>query len=99
MYRALAARGEGWLFPGDDDGHISPRWFGKRVNRLLELPWTIHKLRHRAATQFWLAADGDAYAVAELMWWANIAMVRTYVQIPDTRLRGIVEGASRHTLM
>lgn len=96
MHRALAARGAGYLFPGAEGGHVSARWLGKRVNRLLEQPWTIHKLRHRAATRFYLAAEGDPYAVAELMGWANISMVRVYVRLPDTKLRGIVEAASRH---
>jgi len=99
MHRALSARGAGYLFPGAEGGHVSARWLGKRVNRLLEAPWTIHKLRHRAATRFYLAAEGDPYAVAELMGWANISMVRVYVRLPDTRLRGIVEAASRHATL
>jgi len=99
MHLALSARGAGYLFPGAEGGHVSARWLGKRVNRLLEQPWTIHKLRHRAATRFYLAAEGDPYAVAELMGWANISMVRVYVRLPDTRLRGIVEAASRHSAL
>lgn len=96
MARALLARGPGYAFPGDDHGHISPRWLGKRVNtRLLADDWTIHKLRHRAATRFYIAAEGDPYAVADLMGWANINMVRVYVKLPSDRLRNIVEGASR----
>lgn len=96
MAEALLER-EGWLFPGDDAGHVSPRWLGKRVNRLLEDDWTIHKLRHRAATRFWIASDGDPYAVAELMGWSNLAMVRTYVAVPTDRLRAVLERASRTT--
>ncbi|MFJ3423583.1 tyrosine-type recombinase/integrase [Leifsonia aquatica] len=99
MARALLARadalGNTYLFPGDDHGHVSPRWLGKRVNMLLDGDWTIHKLRHRAATRFWINSEGDPYAVADLMGWASLNMVRTYVKIPDDRLRSIVEGASR----
>lgn len=95
MARALLDRGDGYLFPGDEDGHISARWLGKRVGRLLERDWTIHKLRHRAATRFWQLAEGDPYAVASLMGWANLNMVRVYVAQPNDRLRAIVEGASR----
>ncbi|RZU66739.1 site-specific recombinase XerD [Microterricola gilva] len=95
MARSLLARPAGYLFPGDDEGHISPRWLGKRVNNLLEGDWTIHKLRHRAATRFWVMAEGDPYAVAELMGWASLNMVRVYVKMPTDRLRRIVEGASR----
>lgn len=95
MARTLLERGDGWLFPGDDDGHISARWLGKRVSRLLAGDWTIHKLRHRAATRFWTLAEGDPYAVASLMGWSNLNMVRVYVAQPNDRLRAIVLGASR----
>jgi integrase len=93
--RADAQRVAGYLFPGEEDGHVSARWLGTRVSRLLDGDWTIHKLRHRAATRFWLESGGDPYAVAELMGWANLSMVRTYVRLPSSRLRGIVEAASR----
>jgi len=99
MATALRARaaflGGGFLFPGDDDGHISPRWLGKRVNTLLDGDWTIHKLRHRAATRFWVNSGGDPYVVADLMGWASLNMVRVYVKLPDDRLRSVVESASR----
>lgn len=95
MARALLDRPRGYLFRGDDEGHISPRWLGKRVNMLLEGDWTIHKLRHRAASRFWVNSGGDPYAVADLMGWASLNMVRVYVKLPDDRLRSIVEGASR----
>lgn len=95
MARALMRRPEGFAFPGEVEGHVSARWLGKRVNRLLEGPWTIHKLRHRAATRFWVAGEHDPYAVAELMGWANINMVKVYVRQPETRLRSIVLAASR----
>lgn len=95
MARALLERPAGYAFVGDDAGHISPRWLGKRINRLLDGAWTIHKLRHRAATRFWIVSDGDAYAVAELMGWANLNMVPVYVKQPTDRLRAIVDGASR----
>ena len=52
---------------------------------------------HRAATRFWEHSAGDPYVVAELMGWANLAMVRVYVAIPSERLRAVVEGASRTT--
>lgn len=95
MARALRERGRGWLFPGDDGGHVSPRWLGTRVSRLLGGGWTMHKLRHRAATRFWTASSGDPYVVADLMGWANLSLVRVYVALPDERRRAVVEGASR----
>ncbi len=88
-------RGLGYLFPGEDHGHVSPQWVGKRVARLLGGIWTMHKLRHRAATRFWMQAEGDPYVIADLMGWANLNMVRVYVRQPDDRKRRIVEAASR----
>lgn len=96
MAEALLSRGPGWAFRGDLDGHISPRWLGKRVTRLLSGDWTIHKLRHRAAMRFDSICDGDIYLLAELMGWANLNMVRTYVPKRTDRLRRVVLGASRH---
>lgn len=95
MASALLERGAGYAFPGAVDGHVSPRWLGRRISVLLGGPWTIHKLRHRAATRFWSLAGGDQYAVAELMGWANLNMVPVYVRLPSDRLRSIVDGASK----
>ncbi len=91
----VESHGRGYLFPGDDHGHVSPQWVGKRVARLMGGIWTMHKLRHRAATRFWVQAEGDPYVVADLMGWANLNMVRVYVRQPDDRKRRIVEAASR----
>lgn len=95
MARALLERPHGYAFPGADAGHVSPRWLGRRVSILLGGPWTIHKLRHRAATRFWVVSKGDPYVVAELMGWANLNMVRVYVRLPSDRLRAVVEDAAR----
>lgn len=95
LLERVEAQGRGYVFRGDDRGHVSPWWVGKRVARLLSPPWTMHKLRHRAATRFWVASGGDPYVVADLMGWANINMVRVYVYLPNDRKRAVVEGASR----
>jgi integrase/recombinase XerC len=95
MAGALLERGAGYAFPGGDHGHVSPRWLGRRVSLLLGGVWTIHKLRHRAASRFWVMSGEDPYAVADLMGWANLNMVRVYVRLPSDRLRRVVEGASK----
>lgn len=99
MARALLKRvedqGRGYLYRGEHNGHVSPQWLGIRVARLLGGNWTAHKLRHRAATRFYVSAGGDPYVVADLMGWANINMVKVYVKLPDERRRAVVEGASR----
>lgn len=88
--RALPA---GWLFPGDDHGHLSPRWVGTLVSDLLPPGWTMHKLRHRAATR-WYAIDRDTFTVQDLLGHASPATTRAYVAIPNESLRRTVEAAA-----
>lgn len=84
----------GWAFPGNDHGHLSPRWVGKLLNRLLPGEWTMHKLRHRAATRWWDASDRDLFVVQELLGHASPATTRAYVAVVDERLRRAVERAA-----
>lgn len=83
----------GWLFPGDDGGHLSPRWVGTLVARALPDGWTMHKLRHRAATR-WYAVDRDTFTVQDLLGHASPATTRAYVAIPNDSLRRTVEAAA-----
>lgn len=81
---------EGWAFPGRVDGHLSPRWVGRLVTRLLEGDWTTHKLRHRAATAWWEASGHDVLTVGELLGHADPKTTRLYVKVSDRRLRDVV---------
>ena len=90
----LRALPPGWAFPGDDNGHLSPRWVGKLVNRLLADDWTMHKLRHRAATKWWEASGHDTFHVQELLGHASPTTTRLYVPIIDSKLRRIVNDAA-----
>lgn len=91
LLRALPA---GWAFPGDDGGHLSPRWVGRLLNRLLAGDWTMHKLRHRAATRWWDASEHDLFVVQSLLGHASPATTRVYVAIEDQRLRATVRAAA-----
>lgn len=86
---------EGYAFPGRDDGHLSPRWVGRLVSRLLEGDWTTHKLRHRAATAWWEESGHDVLTVGELLGHADPKTTRLYVKVRDARLRSVVVNASR----
>jgi len=93
MAAMLLALPSGWAFPGDHDGHISPRWIGKRATDLLDGDWTIHKLRHRAVTS-WYLTHGE-FVAQELAGHASPATTRIYVKLPDERLRAaILAGAA-----
>lgn len=83
----------GWAFPGDDHGHLSPRWVGTLVARALPVGWTMHKLRHRFATRAY-AVDRDVFTVQDLLGHASPATTRAYVAIPNDALRRTVEAAA-----
>jgi integrase len=85
----LLAAPRGYLFPGDDDGHLSPRWVGKLVTNILPDGWTMHTLRHRFATRAY-GIDRDVFTVQELLGHASPATTRRYVQIENGALRRTV---------
>lgn len=92
MARKLLDREPGWAFPGDDNGHLSPRWIGKLVAGLLDGDWTMHKLRHSAGTAFYL--HGDLAIAQKLLGHASPATTMIYVKLPDESLRRTVMAAA-----
>jgi len=94
LARDLLALGPGYAFPGADNGHLSPRWIGRRISRLLGPDWTMHKLRHRAATRVYQASAGDTFIVQELLGHASPATTRRYVRVPSTAIRAAVLAAA-----
>ena len=92
MARALLALPEGWAFPGDIEGHLSPRWIGKVVAELLGGGWTMHKLRHSAGTNFYL--HGDLAIAQKLLGHASPTTTMIYVKVPDDSLRATLLAAA-----
>lgn len=85
-------RADGFVFPGQIGGHISPPYLGKLVSRALPGDWTAHTLRHRYATRIYRATQ-DIRAVQELLGHADLATTERYVGISDGRLRLVAESA------
>ncbi|MDK4243394.1 tyrosine-type recombinase/integrase [Corynebacterium pseudodiphtheriticum] len=81
LARRIAAAGS-WVFPGDDNGHISPGWLGKLVGRSLPSGWTPHKLRHRFASRAY-SVEHDLRAVQVALGHASIATTQIYVSTDD----------------
>lgn len=79
------------LFPGQIDGHLSPQYLDKVVNRTLPHGTTMHMLRHRFATDAY-AATRDTLAVQRLLGHASPATTQRYVQVDDSTLRDAVEA-------
>lgn len=80
---------DGYLFPGDDNGHLSPRWVGKIATRALPDGWTLHTLRHRFATMAY-DVDRDVFTVQQLLGHSSPATTRRYVATRDDNLRRTV---------
>lgn len=93
MHGALRARGDGYLFPGQVDGHISPNYLSKRISALLPAGVTMHALRHRFATRAY-QVDRDVFAVQQLLGHASPTTTQQYVQIADYDLRRLVQAVA-----
>lgn len=84
---------DGWLFPGDVDGHVSARHLGKLISAVLPAGWTAHTLRHRFATEAY-RSDRDLRAVQELLGHSKPESTARYAAVPDGALRSAVAGVS-----
>ena len=84
---------KGWLFPGDDAGHLSPRWVGKLAAQALPGKWTLHTLRHRFASRAY-AGEYDLLAVQKLLGHSSPATTQRYVATDFDRLRRAAAGAA-----
>ncbi|WP_228781492.1 tyrosine-type recombinase/integrase [Nocardia cyriacigeorgica] len=92
--RQYVGKRRGFAFPGDDDGHLSPRWVGKLITQLMPGVWTMHTLRHRFGTRAYMV-DRDVFAVQELLGHASPATTRAYVEMPRDALRRTVAEVGR----
>lgn len=81
----------GWAFPGDDGGHLSPRWIGKLATQLLAGPYTLHTLRHSFASRAY-GHCRDLAVVQDLLGHASPATTRVYVVMPNDALRATVNA-------
>ncbi|MDQ2624349.1 MAG: tyrosine-type recombinase/integrase [Actinomycetota bacterium] len=94
LARAVLRRAAGgYAFPGDDGGHLSPRWVGRLVSRLMPEGWSMHSLRHRAATR-WYAIDRDLLTTQQLLGHSSPATTQAYVVPPDDARRRLVLAAA-----
>lgn len=85
---------EGWLFPGTYDGHLSPKWVGEICSKAIPGIWTLHTLRHRAATNA-LRGTKDIRAVQEFLGHASVATTQRYTATNDEDLRAAMMAAVR----
>jgi integrase/recombinase XerC len=85
----------GYLFPGACDGHLSPRWVGTCVARLLEGDYTMHKLRHAFATGI-VARQPNIVIAQRLLGHTSLATTQRYVKPDADLMRAAVEALHHH---
>lgn len=83
---------EGFLFPGQHDGHLSALWTCELISRALPAGWTAHTLRHRFATAAY-SADRDLLAVQQLLGHSKPETTARYTLIPNGALARAVAAA------
>jgi site-specific recombinase XerD len=83
----------GWLFPGQDDGHLSPDTVGKLISELMPEGWSMHKLRHRFATRAFQGTR-NLLAVQEALGHASVATTQRYTAITRDDVRAAVQAAA-----
>ncbi|MDF9876163.1 tyrosine-type recombinase/integrase [Cellulosimicrobium cellulans] len=86
----------GFAFPSRTGGHLTPRYVGKVVARLLPAGVTMHALRHRFATRLY-ERERDVFVVQQALGHARPETTRRYVEVADDRLRAAVVGLARAT--
>ncbi|WP_231992692.1 tyrosine-type recombinase/integrase [Mycobacterium sp. 1164985.4] len=90
---AIAGDGaDGYLFPGADDGHPSPRYVGDLMADALPDHWTAHTLRHRFATRAYRGSR-NLRAVQTLLGHSSVATTERYTAVDDDEIRAAAMAA------
>lgn len=89
----LRDQGAGHVFPGDVEGHLSPRYVGKLTTKLLPRGVTLHCLRHRFATRAYAGSGGNLLAVQQLLGHSSPTTTQHYIRLPDSALRATMAAA------
>lgn len=81
---------EGYVFPGDDGGHLSAAYVSKLISRALPQGITAHQLRHSFASRAYRASGNDIRAVQELLGHSSVATTQIYTAVESEALRRAV---------
>lgn len=86
-------RFNGFIFPGQDNGHVSPAWLGRLVSRAMPAGVTMHALRHRFTTRAYRQTR-DLVALQKVLGHSSPETTLVYLQLADEALRRVVEAAA-----
>lgn len=84
----------GYLFPGNQDGHISGRWLSKLVMRVMPAGWTLHTLRHRFATVGYQRSGHDLIALKQALGHASLTTTQRYAAASTDALTNLIAATS-----
>lgn len=84
---------QGFVFPGQESGHISAAWLGRLVSREMPEGVTMHALRHRFTTRAYRKTH-DLVALQKVLGHASPETTLVYLQLADDSLRRVVEAAA-----
>lgn len=87
----IRGRPNGFLFPGQVDGHLSAPYVGKLMSRALKEGCTAHMLRHRFGTRVY-ANTRDLLATQQLLGHSKPETTQNYVLLPDDALRAAIQS-------
>ena len=90
---ALRQTRAGFVFPGNDHGHLSPDWVGHLVGAVLPQGVTMHALRHRFASRAY-QVTGDLLGVQAALGHASPDTTLRYVALPNDALRRVMQAAA-----
>ncbi|CAJ1504198.1 tyrosine-type recombinase/integrase [[Mycobacterium] holstebronense] len=90
---AAFGAGDGYLFPGQEDGHLSAQHVGKLVTAALPAGLSMHKLRHRFATRAFRHGGRNLLAVQRLLGHSSVATTQRYTAVDDDELRAAALAA------
>lgn len=80
---------EGYVFPGNDQGHLSPDRVGRLMSDALGPGWTAHTLRHRFATRGY-AAGQDLFTLQQVLGHASADTTKRYTRTSPAAALAIV---------
>nr|DAQ55676.1 MAG TPA: Integrase [Bacteriophage sp.] len=86
-------RFNGFIFPGQENGHVSPAWLGRLVSRAKPAGVTMHALRHRFTTRAYRQTR-DLVALQKVLGHSSPETTLVYLQLAEDALRRVVEAAA-----
>lgn len=83
----------GYVFPGAVGGHLSPDAVGRLISRLMPTGWTMHKLRHRFATNGFNGTH-NLLAMSAVLGHSSVATTQRYIAVTTMDLRAVSDAAA-----